>query len=49
MNSSHATSRHSGSTDTVDEWLGDTRIIAIPHGYNRVEGHTFDPALVLEV
>ena len=35
--------------DPVDERLGDTRIIANPHGYSRVEGHSFDPALVLEV
>ena len=35
--------------DPVDEWLGGTRIIANPHGYSRVEGHSFDPALVLEV
>ena len=40
---------HGHMHDPVDEWLGDTRIIANPHGYSRVEGHSFDPALVLEV
>ena len=35
--------------DPVDEWVGDTRIIANPHGYSRVEGHTFNPTLVLKV
>ena len=40
---------HGHMHDPVDERLGDTRIIANPHGYRRVEGHSFDPALVLEV
>ena len=40
---------HGHMHDRVDEWLGDTHIIANPHGYSHVEGHSFDPALVLEV
>ena len=33
----------------VEEWVGATRIIANPHGYSRVEGHTFNPAFVVNV
>ena len=40
---------HGHMHDPVDEWVGDTRIIANPHGYSRVEGHTFNPTLVLKV
>ena len=27
----------------------DTRIVANPHGYSRVEGHAFNPAFVVTV
>ena len=40
---------HGHMHDPVDEWVGSTRIIANPHGYNRVEGHTFNPAFVVKV
>ena len=40
---------HGHMHDPVDEWVGTTRIIANPHGYSRVEGHTFNPALVVDV
>ena len=40
---------HGHMHDPVDEWVGSTRIIANPHGYSRVEGHTFNPALVVNV
>ena len=40
---------HGHMHDSVDEWVGETRILANPHGYGRVEGHTFNPLLVIEV
>ena len=40
---------HGHMHDPVDEWVGATRIIANPHGYSRVEGHTFNPAFVVNV
>ena len=40
---------HGHMHDPVDEWVGSTRIIANPHGYSRVEGHTFKPAFVVKV
>ena len=40
---------HGHMHDPVDEWVGSTRIIANPHGFSRVEGHTFNPALVVDV
>ena len=40
---------HGHMHDRVDEWVGETRIIANPHGYSRVEGHAFNPGLVVEV
>ena len=40
---------HGHMHDRVDEGLGGTRIIANPHRYNRVEGHEFAPAFVVEV
>ena len=40
---------HGHMHDPVDEWVGSTRIIANPHGFSRVEGHTFNPALVVNV
>ena len=52
MNSSRGISRPCGSTGTCTTpstrcW--GTRAIANPHGYSRVEGHSFNPALVLDV
>ena len=40
---------HGHMHDPVDEMMGDTRILANPHGYSRVEGHSFDPALVIDI
>ena len=40
---------HGHMHDPVEEWVGATRIIANPHGYSRVEGHTFNPAFVVNV
>ena len=40
---------HGHMHDRVDERLGETRVLANPHGYNRVEGHEFAPALVVEL
>ena len=40
---------HGHMHDPVDEWVRATRIIANPHGYSRVEGHTFNPAFVVNV
>ena len=40
---------HGHMHDPVDEMLGNTRIIANPHGYSHVEGHAFDPAFVVNV
>ena len=40
---------HGHMHDPVDESVGSTRIIANPHGFSRVEGHTFNPALVVNV
>ena len=40
---------HGHMHDPVDEMLGNTRIIAKPHGYSHVEGHAFDPAFVVNV
>ena len=35
--------------DRVGETLGETRVVCNPGGYNRVEGHEFAPAFVVEV
>ena len=40
---------HGHMHDPVDERLGETRIVANPHGYSRVEGHNFDPGLVIDL
>ena len=40
---------HGHMHDRVGETLGETRVVCNPGGYNRVEGHEFDPAFVLEV
>ena len=40
---------HGHMHDPVDEMLGDTRIVANPHCYSRVEGHAFNLSLVVEV
>ena len=40
---------HGHMHDRVDETLGETRVVCNPGGYNRIEGHEFDPALVVEV
>ena len=40
---------HGHMHDPVDEMMGDTRMLANPHGYSRVEGHSFDPALVIDI
>jgi len=40
---------HGHMHDRVDETLGGTRVLCNPGGYNRVEGHEFDPAFVVEV
>ena len=40
---------HGHMHDPVDEMMGDTRNLANPHGYSRVEGHSFDPALVIDI
>ena len=40
---------HGHMHDKVDEMLGGTRVLCNPGGYNRVEGHEFDPALVVEI
>ena len=33
----------------VDERLGETRVVGNPGGYNRVDGHEFDPGFVVEI
>ena len=33
----------------VNEQLGQTRVVCNPGGYDRDEGHAFDPAFVVEV
>lgn len=40
---------HGHMHDRVDERLGETRVVCNPGGYNRVEGHEFDPGFVLEL
>ena len=35
--------------DRVDVGLGKTRVTCNPGGYSAVEGHEFDPALVIDV
>ena len=40
---------HGHMHDRVDETLVETRVVCNPGGYSRVEGHEFDPALVVEV
>ena len=40
---------HGHMHDRVDERLGETRVVCNPGGYNRAEGHAFDPAFVVEV
>ena len=40
---------HGHKHDPVDKLLGDTRVIANPLGYSRVEGCPFNPELVLEI
>ena len=40
---------HGHMHDRVDETLGETRVVCNPGGYNRVEGHEFAPAFVVEV
>ena len=40
---------HGHMHDRVDERLGDTRVLCNPQGYNRIEGHAFDPAFVVDI
>ena len=40
---------HGHLHDRVDEQLGETRVVCNPGGYDRAEGHAFDPAFVVEV
>ena len=40
---------HGHMHDAVDEKLGFTRILANPQGYSRVEGHSFNPSLVVAI
>lgn len=40
---------HGHMHDSVDEWLGDTRVLANPGGYTPAENPRFDPMLVVEV
>ena len=40
---------HGHMHDPVDDRVGATRMIANPHGYSRVKGHTFNPAFVVNV
>ena len=40
---------HRHMHDRIEERLGETRVVCNPGGYNRVEGHEFDPVFVVEL